>query len=647
MTANPRSELRGPECKVRRAPRKETVKVGQESKRVRAATLASLLVVAACGILLTSCTVVRNGSEVALPVITLSPTTASVQAGAPLQFSATVVSLFSTTITWAVNNIPGGNSTLGTITSSGLYMAPASVPNPATVTVEAISSAENYPYGSALVTITPSAVNATVSVAPVDSSTMTGTTVQYTATVTGPANTAVTWYVNGVAGGNSTVGAISTSGLYTAPSSAPTPPTVVVTATSQADTTQSASTTLTLTASNSAPLFVNFGPNGNSGESSTAYYNGLFTTITVCLPGTQDCQIIPDVLVDTSSVGLRILYSQLTTVPADEFTTIKDSAGNQVEECVQFPDTSYVWGPVFFADVVIASERASYVPIQVIGDTAFNVPATTCLSLGSGPSLDTVAALGANAILGVGSSIQDCGLNCAGGQTFSGYPYYVCPNSACRTTGVPVLQQVANPVAFFTQDNNGVEFMLPAISSAGAPSLPYTNAAGTTLVPAGLLLFGVGTESNNALGSATLYAKDSNGNFANVVYNGTSYPSGGFLDTSSKALYVLDPVTLGIQDCADNSYYCPDSTLPLSLTTYGANGTSGTVTLSIANADMLFENNPGFAAFNNLGGERNTSLSTDYFDLGLPFFFGRNVFVGIAGTTVPNNASAPNGYFAF
>ena len=46
---------------------------------------------------------------------------------------------------------------------------------------------------------------------------------QFTATVTGTTNTAVTWSVNGVAGGNSTVGTISTSGAYTAPATAPEP----------------------------------------------------------------------------------------------------------------------------------------------------------------------------------------------------------------------------------------------------------------------------------------------------------------------------------------------------------------------------------------------------------------------------------------
>ena len=152
-----------------------------------------------------------------MPVVTISPATASVQAGAPLQFTATVVSPTTTTITWSVNNILGGNSTLGTVTSSGLYTAPASVPNPATVTVRATSSAETYPYGAAIVTITAAPANAAVTVAPLDASAPAGTTVQFTATVTGTANTAVTWYVNGVAGGNSTVGTISSAGaLYSA-----------------------------------------------------------------------------------------------------------------------------------------------------------------------------------------------------------------------------------------------------------------------------------------------------------------------------------------------------------------------------------------------------------------------------------------------
>lgn len=53
-----------------------------------------------------------------------------------------------------------------------------------------------------------------------------GTTVQFNV----PAGLAVTWYVNDVAGGNDTVGNISISGLYTAPTTPPDPPTVSVSA---------------------------------------------------------------------------------------------------------------------------------------------------------------------------------------------------------------------------------------------------------------------------------------------------------------------------------------------------------------------------------------------------------------------------------
>ncbi len=634
------------------------------------AARASLLL--ACGLVLASCTVQRTGNDIALPVVNVSPVSASIQAGGSVQFTATVTTSFSTTISWDVNDIQGGNSTVGTVSSTGLYTAPATVPVPATVTVKAISSAETYPYGAAIVTIT-APTTATLSVAPANSFTPVATTVQFTATETENGATATdnsaTWSVNGVAGGNSTVGTISSSGLYTAPTALPNPTTVAIIATDLTLTSPTAATTLTLTNSNTAPLFVNFGPNGNTGTASTTRYNGLFTTITICLQGTIQCQAIPNVLVDTGSVGLRLLNSALTTVPATALETVLDSAGSQVEECVQFSDGSYAWGPVLVADVEIAGETASTVPLQVIGDTTYTVPSGDCMTLTEGANLDTVQTLGANGILGIGIStfgggttVQDCGLNCAGGQIFPGYPYYACPNYRCMQAPVPITQQVSNPVGFFPKDNNGVEFVLPAISSSGAPSLPYTNSTGTSLIPAGSLIFGVGTESNNSLGSATLFPLDTNGHFPNVIFNGTSYASGGYVASRLSAFQVSDAATLGIEDCTDNTFYCPAATTPVSLTVCAANAAPSTgapcganvaaenLSLSIESADMLFENNPtcpACSAFNDLGQASGTNSANDFFDLGLPFFFGRPVFVGIAGTTVPNKASAPNGYFAF
>lgn len=68
---------------------------------------------------------------------------------------------------------------------------------------------------------------------------------QFTASVTNTNNASVTWQVNGTVGGDATVGTISTSGLYTAPSRVPNPPQVTITAISAADTTKSASATVT------------------------------------------------------------------------------------------------------------------------------------------------------------------------------------------------------------------------------------------------------------------------------------------------------------------------------------------------------------------------------------------------------------------
>jgi sugar lactone lactonase YvrE len=86
-----------------------------------------------------------------------------------------------------------------------------------------------------------------VSVSPTSQGVLLGATQQFTGTVTGTTNTSVNWSVNGVAGGNATVGTISSSGSYTAPKDLPNPAKVTITGTSQADTSKHADASVTVT----------------------------------------------------------------------------------------------------------------------------------------------------------------------------------------------------------------------------------------------------------------------------------------------------------------------------------------------------------------------------------------------------------------
>ncbi len=147
-----------------------------------------------------------------------------------------------------MRRLDGGNSALGFIDSiGGLYTAP---PSPVSVTVHASSSMVSPPAsGSASVTVVnpPPPPPVTVSISPTSASVRLKGTHQFTATVTNATNTAVTWSVNNLPGGNATLGTISTSGLYKAPNLAPLPLTVTVRAVSKADSGKSASAAVTIT----------------------------------------------------------------------------------------------------------------------------------------------------------------------------------------------------------------------------------------------------------------------------------------------------------------------------------------------------------------------------------------------------------------
>ena len=289
-----------------------------------------------------------------LIAVTISPSTQTLNAGQSLQFTANVAGTANNSLIWSVNDIPGGDASLGTVTSTGLFTAPAVPPSPNTVVIRAVSVADSSRSDTASITlvnpapqvssVSPSVIDAgspdttinvqgsgfspqsivllgstSLSTTFVDSSYLTAVTPstllanaaslqvtvitpapgggssnaislavvvvvtinpsaptvivtrtqQFTNTVVGTTDTTVIWSVNNVAGGNSLLGTISTSGLFSAPQAPPSPNTVTIKATSVADPSRSASTITTIVnpvpvLSSITPLTIDAGSSGTT-----------------------------------------------------------------------------------------------------------------------------------------------------------------------------------------------------------------------------------------------------------------------------------------------------------------------------------------------------------------------------------------------
>jgi uncharacterized protein (DUF1800 family) len=79
------------------------------------------------------------------PVTVTITGAAQTHIGGTAQFTATVTGGTSTAVTWQVNNVTGGSSASGTISSTGLYTPPAVLPAPNTVTIVAVNAAAAAP----------------------------------------------------------------------------------------------------------------------------------------------------------------------------------------------------------------------------------------------------------------------------------------------------------------------------------------------------------------------------------------------------------------------------------------------------------------------------------------------------------------------
>jgi hypothetical protein len=217
--------------------------MGRSAVKLRALWLPAL----ACGAVsgLAGCGGSGSDAPAAPITVSVSPSTASVGIGAAQAFTATVANSTNGGVTWQVGGVSGGNAILGTISNAGLYSAPAAVPSPAAVTITAVAAADTSKSGTATVTVF---APVTVAIEPTTATVSVSGTYQFAATASNASDPSVSWAVNGVAGGNATLGTVSGAGVYTAPAVVPTPAQVTLTATAVADTSKSASAIVTVTA---------------------------------------------------------------------------------------------------------------------------------------------------------------------------------------------------------------------------------------------------------------------------------------------------------------------------------------------------------------------------------------------------------------
>jgi hypothetical protein len=372
---------------------------------------------------------------------------------------------------------------------------------------------------------------------------------------------------------------------------------------------------------NTLAVVVDAGPSVGVPPAPVGAVNRPYVTVKVCVPGSTTCANIDHVLLDTGSWGLRLVRSVLTAGGVTLTPSAGGAAGEIIEECATFSGGA-TWGPVALADVTLAGEVASKLPVQVMDDTNTNAkPPASC---GAGGSVhNDVPTVLSNGILGVGVFAQDCGAACASPAPPANSNYFGCTAAGvCTAENVALTGQVTNPVYAFATDNNGVIVDLPNLQNANGDA---------TLQ--GQIIFGLATQTDNALPATglTVLGTDANGDFT-ATYNGSTTVLPALIDSGTDDYAFADPT---IPPCTTGSfigYYCPvPSPKPASAINTGATSASvpsvisSPVQFAIADPSSFVAN---ATAVTELGGGQGSTR----FTWGMPFFYGRKVYVGIDQT---------------
>jgi len=226
--------------------------------------------------------------------LSLTPLAAEVAAGRRTTLTPAVQDTSNTAVTWTVDGVANGNASVGQIcvaasnpcaapggpaSSAVEYLAPAAVPSPAGIYVVATSSADSSRSATAEMTVIAHLV---LSIWPASALAAPSGTVEFAPQITGSENSGVSWQLSCAA---SSCGTISSSGVYTAPSAAPSPNAITVTATSQDDATQTATATVAISSAVAIASLAPASVTAGEADSFTLLVTGMNFTPTSPGPG--------------------------------------------------------------------------------------------------------------------------------------------------------------------------------------------------------------------------------------------------------------------------------------------------------------------------------------------------------------------------
>lgn len=514
--------------------------------------------------------------------VALNQTTVSVSVGSTSQFTATVTGSTNTAVTWAVDGVSGGNSSAGTINSSGLYTAPAST---GSHTVTATSVASNSSSAKAAVSVV-AGITISPSTATLDGSAGEVQSQQFSATVANSTSPSINWSVNNVQGGNSSVGTITSGGLYTPPN---TPGSYTVTATNAKDTSSTVSATAMVFTMSISPGSTVVGPSatqqftanidglsnnsvswsvdgvaGGSSSVGTISSSGLYTAPA----GLGSHQIAAASAADTSaSSSANIVVTNLTASAVLTYHNDDARSGAYLEEVTLTPSNvnSTQFGKLlsYPVDGQIYAQPLYMPQLTINGSTQDVVFVET--------QNNSVYAFSADAV-SAGAPLWEVNLGSPVGAYDTGGPY---PNVGILST--PVIDATTNTM-YLVAENSGksATFYLHALDIttgkdvSGSPVAISASFNGDTLQTGcyqrmGLALNPVTNWIYMAFGSCThgwVLAYDKSSLAQKAVFDDTNGAEGGGLwgggaapaiDDNTGNVYVMSGVDFGDQEAINGS----------------------------------------------------------------------------------------------